>query len=305
MADDYFGVRLGDALAAGAGHIAQGLQRKYELQRQEELRRQQMEQAQAAQNQQMQMGFAAQGVQYDPNNPAASFEAMRGQVTGKRQMEQQGQQLGQMKTMAEIEALRARTAGGPEMEKAPPGYRAIPGGLEPIPGGPAAIKQEEEAARKKAGIETQKVRAQNVISTVDEAKEMVGYTTAGFLGNMLSKVGGSSAADLEGKVKTIQANLGFDRLTQMRAESPTGGALGQVSNIELELLTSAVTSLSQKQSPTQLKENLDKVKTHLNNWMQTVEMANKQGEEVAPAAGGGLSPEKKQRLMELRAKLGR
>jgi len=110
----YFGMKIGEALSSGAGHIASALQRRYEIQRQAEMRRQEQERMQAAQQQQMQMGFAAQGVQYDPRNPAASFEAMRGQVAGKRQMEEKGAMLEQAKTQAEIDALKAKTAGMPD-----------------------------------------------------------------------------------------------------------------------------------------------------------------------------------------------
>jgi len=48
---------------------------------------------------------------------------------------------------------------------------------------------------------------------------------------------------LSNKVDTLKANLSFDRLQKMRDESKTGGALGQVSNIELRLLGSALASL--------------------------------------------------------------
>ena len=44
-------------------------------------------------------------------------------------------------------------------------------------------------------------------------------------------------------VNTLQSNLAFDRLQKMRDESKTGGALGQVSNIELDLLKSSVATL--------------------------------------------------------------
>ena len=49
--------------------------------------------------------------------------------------------------------------------------------------------------------------------------------------------------EMAGYVKTLQANLAFDRLQDMRDISKTGGALGQVSNIELGLLQSSVAAL--------------------------------------------------------------
>jgi len=53
----------------------------------------------------------------------------------------------------------------------------------------------------------------------------------------------TDARSLSNKVDTLKANLSFDRLQKMRDESKTGGALGQVSNIELRLLGSALASL--------------------------------------------------------------
>jgi hypothetical protein len=57
-------------------------------------------------------------------------------------------------------------------------------------------------------------------------------------------------------LQTIKANVGFDKLQEMRENSPTGGALGQVSNLELESLQSVLGSLDQYQSGDQLARNL-------------------------------------------------
>ena len=72
--------------------------------------------------------------------------------------------------------------------------------------------------------------------------------TTGFVGSLLSNVAGTKAADMAARVTTIQANLGFDKLQAMREASPTGGALGQVSNIELQALQASLRNLSQAQS---------------------------------------------------------
>lgn len=173
----------------------------------------------------------------------------------------------------------------PKEKIAPPGFRYVGDNLEAIPGGPAALKAEEKKEKKGEATATEIFRAENVIATVDKALSKVGYFTSGLLGGTMKMIGGTKAADLEGLVKTVQANLGFDRLTQMRAESPTGGALGQVSNIELELLTSAVTNLSQHQSPTQLRENLNAVKTHLSNWTMIKKKADSEGKPKAQPKG--------------------
>src|SRR5690606_12534339 len=65
--------------------------------------------------------------------------------------------------------------------------------------------------------------------------------------------------DVASLLNTIGSNTAFDRLQRMRAESPTGGALGAVSEIELQLLRDSIASLNQSQSDTQFRANMDKV----------------------------------------------
>jgi hypothetical protein len=69
----------------------------------------------------------------------------------------------------------------------------------------------------------------------------------------------TNARNLSGLVDTIRANLAFDRLQKMRDESKTGGALGQVSNIELQLLESAVASLDPAAGNEVFQQRLDEV----------------------------------------------
>lgn len=70
----------------------------------------------------------------------------------------------------------------------------------------------------------------------------------------------TASKELEGYVTTLQSNLAFDRLQKMRDQSKTGGALGQVSNIELELLKSALAVLDP--SSRSFKDQLTAVKKH-------------------------------------------
>ena len=84
----------------------------------------------------------------------------------------------------------------------------------------------------------------------------LGGNTTGFFGQLLSKVGGTDANNLRSQLQTIRSNVGFDKLQAMRAASPTGGALGNVSEKENEYLQSVLGNVEQSQSPEQLKRNL-------------------------------------------------
>jgi hypothetical protein len=99
-----------------------------------------------------------------------------------------------------------------------------------------------------------------VNDAIDVALQQTGPWTSGFVGNAGSFIAGTPAHDLSKTLVTIKANLGFDSLQQMRDNSPTGGALGQVTEKELELLQSAWISVEQSQSEGQLRSNLNKLK---------------------------------------------
>lgn len=138
-------------------------------------------------------------------------------------------------------------------------------GMVPIPGGPAAQKMEsaeEKETRKQAG---EAVKLASLNDTVQKAISILGPTTTGIPGAVLAGVPGSDRKALAGYLDTLKSNLGFDKLAEMRANSPTGGALGNVSNIELGLLTSAWGSLDPDQPPEVLRENMLNIQTRLQN----------------------------------------
>jgi len=102
-------------------------------------------------------------------------------------------------------------------------------------------------------------KAALVINKAQEALSKVSALSAGIGGQSLRNIGGTPAFDLAQTVNTIQGNIGFAELQAMRDASPTGGALGQVSERELQLLSSVISALDTAQSPSQLKENLGQV----------------------------------------------
>ena len=77
---------------------------------------------------------------------------------------------------------------------------------------------------------------------------------------------GTDSKELAGVIKSLQANLGFDELQEMRKNSPTGGALGSVSNLEIGLLISAVTALDPGMGVKAFNEQLDLVREHYDNF---------------------------------------
>lgn len=98
----------------------------------------------------------------------------------------------------------------------------------------------------------------------------MGGMKTGFIGGMLSLIGGTAANDLNSKLETIKGNIGFDKLQRMRDASPTGGALGQVSQMELGQLNASLGNLNVNQTPEQLKQNLIDVKKYYQSSVQAI-----------------------------------
>jgi hypothetical protein len=147
----------------------------------------------------------------------------------------------------------------------PVGYRMVrdaqgnPVNLEPIPGGPAALEvvAAQDAAAKNANLKTN--QADIVNDDVKQSLMMIESQPdlmTGIMGSALSMVPGTPAHDLSQRLLGLQANMGFDKLQAMREASPTGGALGAVSENENKLLQSTYGSVAQSQSPEQLQYNL-------------------------------------------------
>lgn len=112
------------------------------------------------------------------------------------------------------------------------------------------------------------------LDTIENALDKTGFWTSGFIGKISSILPGSAAYSLVKTVDTIKANLAFDSLTKMREASPTGGALGSVSERELNLLESAVASLDVGLEEEEQVANLRKVHRHYTGWKATLEGIN-------------------------------
>jgi hypothetical protein len=145
-------------------------------------------------------------------------------------------------------------------------------------------KQTDKEEKKEASKQFAVNHANKVIDDVTAAKSLVSGTTTGLVGAGSSFVPGTDAYNLKQRLLTIKANLGFDRLQQMRDASPTGGALGQVAVQELQALQATVGSLELGQTRQELQQNLDKIELHYNNWLSAV--GGTPTKPPAPAAAG-------------------
>jgi len=131
-------------------------------------------------------------------------------------------------------------------------------------------KQEASETAKVQGASAEAYKTNNILGTINTALSQTGGNTTGVVGATLKQIPGTEAVDLEQNLLTIKANIGFNELTQMRKDSPTGGALGQVSDMENKALQAARGSLEQRQSPGQLRKNLESVRDSYNRWLKVI-----------------------------------
>lgn len=145
----------------------------------------------------------------------------------------------------------------------PAGWRVdtTTGEASPIPGGPVTVEDQaaqDQDALTQAGVERSTNIVQEDIGRALGIIEQSPRWTTG-LGARLAAIPGTDAKSLSGLLETIKANVGFDRLQQMRDASPTGGALGGINESEMRLLQSVIGNLDQSLDAEDLAYNLNRV----------------------------------------------
>ncbi len=112
---------------------------------------------------------------------------------------------------------------------------------------------------------------QGTNSSLDQLRESVqGVLSNPDLDSYVGNVSGrlpswlsSGRNDFIQNLETLKTQVGLTALANMRAQSPTGGALGQVSNYENKMLQRSLANLEASQSPDQFRRNLGTVLTNI------------------------------------------
>ncbi len=185
-----------------------------------------------------------------------------------RQQGYQGSWMDYQRDVANMRKVASTTVnvGQSRFGTIPPGFelrRGQDGGLSmsPIEGSPAARGLADAEAAAAAKDELTQRYGSVVAEDIGRAIDMVegaNFPVTGF-GSLAAPLPGTPPHDLSKLLDTVKANAGFDKLQQMREASPTGGALGQVSERENQLLQAAIGNLEQSQSTDQLLFNLRRV----------------------------------------------
>jgi hypothetical protein len=137
----------------------------------------------------------------------------------------------------------------------------------PLGGGTVATERAEAAAKAVTVYEAAVRQAQIVSTDIDriiEGIEANPNLTTGWAG-LIAAIPGTPAHAVQQTLKTIEANMAFKALADMKAASPSGGALGAINTEEMNLLKAQWGALKQTQKPEDLIYNLRRIQVMQND----------------------------------------
>jgi hypothetical protein len=150
------------------------------------------------------------------------------------------------------------SGGGPA--KAPTGYRyTTDGNLEPITGGPADYKREQTYIKDTSTRDSMFDELTRLGAQAKSLMDHPGLSMATGVAGKFPNIPGSNAANFDAQLGTLKSQTAFSVLQNMRNNSKTGGALGQVSDKEGQLLQDNLGALDKAQSSKAYKESLKKI----------------------------------------------
>lgn len=179
----------------------------------------------------------------------------------------------------------------------PAGYRMSADGknLEAIPGGPTTtpLAPKELQARETkypaatTAVKTVESKADKLIADIETLKNHPGLDsiTGAVYGRTPSVTAEGRAA--QALYDSIVARGGFQELAAMRAASPTGGALGNVSNQEGQQLKDAFGTLNRTQDAADLRTQLGRVADDVRGAKTRIREAYDMTYDYKPSAAGG------------------
>jgi hypothetical protein len=206
------------------------------------------------------------------------------------QMQGQGDDaFGRLAQLYESKSSKVNVNTASDLGPIPPGHRLRRNDdgsfeLEVLPNSPAA--REIEKAERAADVARANVQRAGgvVVQNVGRALEMLdtgGRMTAGRMAVLGQLDPQSSASTLNNLIKDIQGNVGVDQLQQMREASPTGGALGNVTGPQMEMLMGLLGRLDTTGDRQVLRDNLMRIaNTYLDLVHGTPEQIQMQADEL-------------------------
>ncbi len=204
------------------------------------------------------------------NDPASRARQAALQQTAMKERGDTQREIIKAEGLGMREMLKARQSG-----KAPEGYRwTATGGLEAIPGGPAAVKVADQQQTKEAGFDATRQTIGTINRLLANTNGLQGAT--GMIG-VQRFFPGTDAADFASQVETLKAQTFLPMVQQLRG-------MGALSNAEGDKLNAAVGALNFNMSEKAFAESLGRIRDQLGTAMQ------KAGYDTRDVGGWGLEP---------------
>lgn len=144
--------------------------------------------------------------------------------------------------------------------KPPSGYRYTDeGNLQAIPGGPADTKLQGVFNQDTAALNESVANMDRLANVANQLKSHPGLAGITGIRGAIPNIPGTQAANAQALLDTLRSQVGFGVLQNMRNNSKSGGALGQVSNVEEKLLQDNLAALGKAQSKEQYEAELNKI----------------------------------------------
>ena len=188
---------------------------------------------------------------------------------------------------------------GQDLGRIPVGYRQTDtGAIEPIPGGPTTttLSPKEIQAREakfpqaNLAVKSFESKSDTVLKDIERLRNHPGLSS--ITGLVYGRTPSVTAQGREAQAlyDKIVAGLQFKELQDMRNASPTGGALGNVSNQEGTQLRQAAGALDRTQEAGSVQKELDQISDSIRGSKSRVREAFDMTYEYKPSVTGGATP---------------
>lgn len=154
-----------------------------------------------------------------------------------------------------------------------------------VPGSPAAIEAANLAAKADLSEGRKDVSTDVITTAATIARDLAAKPgNTGLTGAVLANLSETEAAELRRQVGVLTANATIENLTAMRQASPTGGALGAVSDRENAMLAAAAGAIDPNASGPDFQRALDNYEKTLLQIVHGPEEGARLYQETRPAA---------------------
>ena len=285
------------ALMQLGGPPLQMMQAQQKQQQDQQFRAQQSAQAQAAMAQEAQAAREAR-------------EAQAAEALAARQSTEEGRRADRLAAEQRSTDLRREMEAGRRADRT-----AAKTDTQAFREAQVTAKEDQAFRESRSSLDNATNNLDRLKAEADKIKNHPGLSRVTGLVGALPDMPGSDAANARALLTTLKSQVGFSVLQAMRDASKTGGALGQVSNIENILLQNNLAALETSQDATQMKASLDQIIKYVDDAKKRLTQGFRDNfpkrtpqtrSTDNPAGGGGaLTPHEQQELDALRQRFGR